>query len=101
MNYQSTRDKSVSISSAEAIARGISSDGGLFVPERFVPVTTQWLQELVSFNYIGRAKAVLSLFLTDYSSEELDKCVKGAYEGTFEQNAPAPLVPLTDGVSVL
>lgn len=101
MNYQSTRNKSVSISSAEAIARGISADGGLFVPEQFPQVTKQWLEGLVELDYIGRAKAVLSLFLTDYSQEELDACVKGAYQGTFENNDPAPLVTLSDSVSVL
>ena len=35
MNYISTRDKSVKATAAEAIARGISDDGGLFVPDSF------------------------------------------------------------------
>ena len=33
MNYNSTRNRSVSVSAAQAIAQGISKDGGLFVPE--------------------------------------------------------------------
>ena len=33
MNYRSTRNSGLSVTSAEAIARGISADGGLFVPE--------------------------------------------------------------------
>ncbi|MBQ6092909.1 MAG: hypothetical protein IJL00_04470, partial [Clostridia bacterium] len=32
MLYTSTRDKTVHVTSAQAIARGISADGGLFVP---------------------------------------------------------------------
>ena len=36
MNYTSTRDASVKVSSAMAISQGISEDGGLFVPE-FIP----------------------------------------------------------------
>ena len=32
MNYKSTRDSKVCVSSAKAIAQGISEDGGLFVP---------------------------------------------------------------------
>ena len=32
MNYISTRDKSVKVTAAEAIAQGISAEGGLFVP---------------------------------------------------------------------
>ena len=35
MNYVSTRDKNNRVSSAEAIAHGISKEGGLFVPESF------------------------------------------------------------------
>lgn len=101
MNYQSTRNKGVSISSAEAIARGISADGGLFVPEQFPQITMAQLEEWGKLDYIGRAKAVLSLFLSDYSQQELDDCVKGAYQGTFENNTPAPLASLSEGVSVL
>lgn len=33
MNYKSTRDNSVCVSAATAIANGISKDGGLYVPE--------------------------------------------------------------------
>lgn len=32
MQYHSTRDKSISVSSAEAIKTGLSAEGGLFVP---------------------------------------------------------------------
>ena len=33
MLYTSTRNKAVHVSSAQAIAQGISAEGGLFVPE--------------------------------------------------------------------
>lgn len=33
MNYKSTRDVKVNVPSAYAISQGLSSDGGLFVPE--------------------------------------------------------------------
>ena len=39
MNYQSTRDKSISVSSAQAIKTGLSAEGGLFVPESFPTVS--------------------------------------------------------------
>ena len=32
MIYHSTRNKALTVSSAEAIAQGIATDGGLFVP---------------------------------------------------------------------
>ena len=39
MNYISTRDKSVKVSAAKAIAQGISVEGGLFVPDTFPKFT--------------------------------------------------------------
>ena len=33
MIYVSTRDKSIKLSASEAILKGLSDDGGLFVPE--------------------------------------------------------------------
>ena len=39
MQYQSTRNKSIAVSSAEAIKQGLSVDGGLFVPENIPSVT--------------------------------------------------------------
>lgn len=35
MNYISTRNKNVKLTSAEAIKKGLSDDGGLFVPDEF------------------------------------------------------------------
>ena len=35
MKYNSTRNNDVKVASAEAIAKGLSPDGGLFVPEEF------------------------------------------------------------------
>lgn len=83
MNYVSTRDTSVKVSSAQAITRGISADGGLFVPESFPSVSLERIEQLSKLDYIGRAKAILSLYLTDFTEEELDSCVRGAYESGF------------------
>ena len=33
MNYVSTRDTAVKVTASQAITKGISSEGGLFVPE--------------------------------------------------------------------
>ena len=39
MQYNSTRDSGVSVSAAQAIAQGISHEGGLFVPETLPAIT--------------------------------------------------------------
>ena len=67
MRYNSTRNSALSVSSAEAIARGISADGGLFVPEALPMFTEGDFAAMEEMDYIGRAKAVLSKFLTDYT----------------------------------
>lgn len=101
MNYVSTRDTAVRVSSAEAIIRGISADGGLFVPEAFPAVGLEKIEELSRLDYIGRAKEILSLYLTDYTQEEIDACVKGAYETGFSSEKVAPLAKLYENVHIL
>lgn len=79
MYYNSTRDNSCRVTAAQAISRGISSEGGLFAPEAFPQLSMDELQGLVGKNYNEKAKAVLSKFLTDFSAEELANCVDCAY----------------------
>ena len=68
MQYISTRDNSKKISSAEAIARGISSEGGLFVPESFPKYDGVTFEALLLMNYRGRAKKVIGDYLTDFTA---------------------------------
>ena len=101
MMYNSTRDRRVAVSSAQAIAQGISQDGGLFVPEAIPHFTPADFEALRKMDYIGRAAYVLKPFLTDFSAAELEACVKGAYTGTFDNEAPAPLYHLNGNQYVL
>ena len=98
MQYKSTRDKSISVSCAEAIKTGLSADGGLFVPESFPSVTMDEIKSLSSMSYNQRAYFVLGKFLTDFTDEELKKCVDSAYtKEKFETSSIAPLYKLNDG----
>lgn len=101
MRYNSTRNSAVSVTSAEAIARGISADGGLFVPESLPMFTSEEFDQMLEMDYMGRAKMVFSKFLTDFTARELDACVKGAYKGTFDNDEPAPLVKFDDTADVM
>ena len=71
MLYKSTRDANVKVSSATAIAQGISNEGGLFVPECIPTLTDADFKRIAELDYIGRAKEVLKLYLTDFTEEEL------------------------------
>ena len=101
MNYVSTRDTAVKVSASQAITKGISAEGGLFVPENLPKVSMNTVSELSKLGYIDRAKSILSLFLTDFTEEEVDSCVKGSYETGFSDAKVAPLAKLEDGVHIL
>ena len=83
MNYTSTRDSSVKVSAAYAIATGISPDGGLYVPENIPELTYDELLAMTKAGYKERAVSVLGKYLTDFTEEELRECVDGAYTGKF------------------
>lgn len=51
------------MTSSEAIAQGLSNEGGLFVPESF-PQVDEGTSEL---DYPAMAAAVIKEYLTDYS----------------------------------
>lgn len=101
MNYISTRNNAVSVSSARAIGQGISADGGLFLPEAIPALSAADIEAMCKTDYKGRAKIVLGKFLTDFSEEEIAHCVEGAYTGSFDNEQPAPIHKLCDGVGVL
>lgn len=79
MNYRSTRDSSLAVTSAQAIAQGISNDGGLFIPEAIPQITMEELRALADMSYRERADVVFGKFLTDFTAEEIAYCTGGAY----------------------
>lgn len=102
MFYTSTRDKSLKVTASEAITKGISKEGGLFVPCEIPTLTLGDLNEMIPMSYIERAKKVLSLYLTDFTPEEIDYCVSGAYkDGKFSSKKVAPLVTLSEKAEIL
>ena len=101
MKYNSTRNSELSVNAARAINDGISKEGGLFVPTELPKLDKDFFVKLSKMNYIDRAREVLSLFLTDFSDEEIAACANGAYSGTFDNDVPAPLRRLDDNTSVL
>ena len=102
MQYKSTRNSSISITSAEAIKQGLSVEGGLFVPETIPEMTVSEIESLVEMNYRQRAKIILSKFLTDFTEEELDNCINKAYtREKFGSDNIAPVYKLNDSEYIL
>lgn len=101
MYYMSTRNTELKLKSAEAIKKGLSDDGGLFVPSEFPSVSSAEIAKMVNMNYIDRAKLILKKFLTDFTAAEISKCVEGAYGTGFDTEKVAPVVKLDDGKYIL
>ena len=102
LKYQSTRDSRVSVSAAQAIAQGICSNGGLFVPEDFPQISGAELSGMVKMNYQARAALIMGKYLTDFTTEEIAQCTAGAYDSRkFAGKNPAPVTVLKSGVSFL
>lgn len=91
MKYISTRDPSIQLTASQAILKGISPEGGLFVPEEFPQVDLDFIRELEGLTYWERAERVMALYLDDFSREDLKACTEGAYRGTFDGDQPAPV----------
>lgn len=79
MYYKSTRNSQLQVTSATAIAQGISVDGGLFVPSEIPQISMEELKSLADMSYAERANVVFGKFLTDFTAEEVAYCTSNAY----------------------
>lgn len=79
MEYTSTRNNKLRVSSAYAISNGISSDGGLFVPTKVLHLNDEQIKSMADMSYQERAVFILSLYLTDFTKDEIEYAVNNAY----------------------
>ncbi|MCH5207769.1 MAG: threonine synthase [Oscillospiraceae bacterium] len=102
MNYRSTRNSSLNVSSAHAIVKGLSDEGGLFVPESIPALTKEEILGLGDKKYSDRAYDVFSKYLTDFTPEELKHCVESAYNSkNFDSDNIAEITKLKNGRYIL
>ena len=89
--YKSTRGKKEeTVTASMAILKGLSEDGGLFVPTS-IPKLDVPMDRLSEMTYQETAYEVMKLFLTDYTEEELKSCIANAYDDKFDTEEIAPL----------
>ena len=91
MQMKSTRG-ALAVSPSMAILRGLAPDGGLYVPSKFPAFTGEEIASLVPMTYQQRAAFVLSRFLPDFTAQELENAIAGAYGTGFDCEAVAPMV---------
>lgn len=80
MRFLSTRNSKLKVYSREAIISGISEDGGLFVPENFPEFN---IMDYLDLSYTKLAHKILSLYLTDFDSDDLLEIIEKSYK-SFE-----------------
>ncbi|MBR3824953.1 MAG: threonine synthase [Lachnospiraceae bacterium] len=89
--YNSTRSAGAPVKASVAILKGLSDDGGLFVPDH-IPALDKSLEQLSKMTYQEVAYEVMKLFLTDFTEEELKNCINKAYDEKFDTEVIAPMV---------
>lgn len=88
--YQSTRSNGSKVTASQAILKGLADDGGLFVPDH-IPALDYSFDELSRMTYQELAYEVMKLFFSDYTGEELKRCIAAAYDEKFDCREIAPL----------
>ncbi|MCH5323885.1 MAG: threonine synthase [Eubacterium sp.] len=102
MNYKSTRDINVNVTAAGAISKGLSADGGLFVPDSIPQLSKEKLLSMCDMSYADRAYEVFRLFLNDFTDDEIRHCVNSAYsDKNFATENIAELSHLLTGTYML
>ena len=80
MEFFSTRNVNEKVSAAQAIAQGLSQDGGLFVPASFPKVD---LDAACKMEYAQLASHILSGYLEDYDPNFLKQATADTYGAAF------------------
>ncbi len=93
--YISTRNTNIKVSASQAISKGLSDDGGLFVlpslKDKHIDITT-----LENKSYQEMAFMVMKPFLADFPDLKLKQCIEAAYKTTFDTPEITPIKKLND-----
>ncbi len=79
------------MTASQAIAQGLASDGGLFVPESIPRLGLSDIETLRGLSYGQRASFVMKMFLDEFDTHELGLFAKEAYSDNFDSDKTAPL----------
>ena len=92
IRYHSTRGSEHTKTAAQAVIQGIAEDKGLYVPDSIPPLPKK-ISEMTGRPYKEIARDIIKAFFTDYTDEEMQHCVDGAYDSKFEE---AEIVPVKE-----
>ena len=89
--FKSTRGSKQELTGAQAIIQGLSEDKGPYVPTE-IPAIPFNIEDMMGKTYQEIALAVIGAFFDDYTEEEMQYCINGAYDEKFEAADIAPIV---------
>ena len=89
--YKSTRGDGSCVTASRAILKGLSEDGGLYVPTAIPPLDLD-LEKAADMEYKDIAFHILRKYLSDFTDEELKSCIANAYDSEFDTEEIAPVV---------
>ena len=95
MDYQSTRNAQLRVSSAQAVLDGLAGDGGLYTMPSFADIKFDY-RDMLGLDTLSMAAAVLSALLPDYPASEMTELVRAGYTGKFETADLTPSVAVGD-----
>lgn len=85
MYYQSTRGHQDKITGSQAVIKGMSEDGGLFVPQKFPQLS--W-ENVCGKAYPELVKIILSLYFPEFTEDQLNRIVRHYNKKFTEKFAP-------------
>jgi threonine synthase len=99
MRYISTRGRAPALSFSEAVATGLATDGGLYVPETLPDLSAEFAA-WEGLPYADLAFRFFSVFATDIPPAELADITRASY-AQFSHPDVAPLAMLDERTAVL
>lgn len=94
-SFESTRNNHIKATPSEAIVMGLSQDGGLFVPRDLSEIKLD-TEVLKDNNFNQMAKKIIGTFFDDFTEEQLNESVYGAYDEKFDTQEIVPVVKVGD-----
>ncbi|MBQ6315697.1 MAG: threonine synthase [Mogibacterium sp.] len=91
INYISTRNSDIKVTSSRAILNGQAPDGGLYIPENLGYIHTDY-HSIIDKDFRGMARAVWNIFFPDYGDELISQLVERSYKDKFSAPEITPLV---------
>lgn len=95
MKYESSRNKQEIVSAHEAVIHGLANDGGLYTPHQITAHIDP--QSILQDGYPQLATKIIGAMLDDYTVEEIQACVHGAYDHSFDTSEIVPLKKISNG----